>query len=62
MSITRQVTVWCDDCGEWEQRSGPADVLRKELRRKGWLTDFLEDHERKDYCPKCAEKKKQKKG
>jgi hypothetical protein len=60
MSITRQVTVWCDHCGNWQQGSTTADVLRKELRKKGWIVNFLENDERKDFCPDCAVKRRRK--
>lgn len=51
MSITRQVTVWCEGCGQWEQASATAKRLRKELRRKGWKSKGT-----KDWCPNCKDK------
>jgi hypothetical protein len=49
MSITRQVTVWCDGCSEWVQATGNARSLRKELKEKGWT------YQRgKDFCDRCT--------
>lgn len=49
MSYTRQVTIWCDNCGNWEQATASVASLRKELRRKGWKckADL-------DLCPSCV--------
>lgn len=49
MSLTRQVTVWCDRCAQWEQISGTAKQLRKDLQHKGWTREGV-----KDYCPPCS--------
>ncbi len=57
MSITKQTTIWCDGCGTWEQKSATALEIRQELRKKGWIVNFLETYERKDYCPACWEKR-----
>lgn len=54
MSISKQTTIWCDghNCGEWDQASEPADILRRQLRSIGWK---VSQPGGKDYCPKCAE-------
>lgn len=65
MSSSRQVTIWCDGCSEWEQASVSATRLRKELRKQGWTTrevDFLvpgvsEVRRKRDYCPACSKKR-----
>jgi len=50
MSLTKQATVWCDDCATWEQASMTARSLRAELRRRGWTRG----KDGKDYCPACS--------
>lgn len=63
MSATRQTTIWCDgplndkSCVKWDQRTGPATLLRKELFGYGWVR-------RKNYdlCPDCAKKELDLKG
>jgi hypothetical protein len=58
MSVTREVTIWCDDCLEWDQQSGvKVMAFRKELKEKGW-THRREDGRAKDYCPTCSAKRK----
>jgi hypothetical protein len=57
MSITRQVTIWCDDCGQWDQATKRAVELRRSLHRIGWVR-IEDDGQWKDYCPKCAAKRK----
>jgi hypothetical protein len=52
MSVTRQVTVWCDECGNWEQATLRTAQMRKELKKKGW--SFKNTY---DFCPKCTQKK-----
>lgn len=54
MSYTRQVTVWCDDCGNWDLADKPLRELRAELKRKGWV-----HRGRSDFCPSCAKKEKE---
>jgi len=58
MSITKQVTVWCDGCGNWEQASSTAASLRRELKKKGWKT-VLKHHIVTDYCPDCWRKQEE---
>lgn len=67
MSISKQITVWCDSCGNWERASTTAAALRKMLRKKGWITIRCDTDagkptpfffnaipgEVKDFCPKC---------
>ena len=55
MSLTRQITVWCDQCGNWDQASMTAANLRKELSRKGWTT--VHHYNVRDYCPTCSAKR-----
>lgn len=52
MSITRQVTVWCDECGRWEQASMTAAELRRQLHKMGWYVGGRPGA--KDVCPDCA--------
>jgi hypothetical protein len=52
MSITRQVTVWCDICGIWQKAPGTAQKLRSKLKQLGWIQQG-----KKDFCPDCAPKK-----
>jgi hypothetical protein len=56
MSVTRQVTIWCDDCGNWDQASATAARLRRELRDRGW-TVVRDDQGVHDYCQECSQKR-----
>ena len=58
MSITKQVTVWCDDCGVWEQETSTVVQLRKKLKKRGWLTKQVIEEEIRDYCPECAKRRR----
>jgi len=50
MSVTKQITIWCDECSHWEQRSGTvAAKVRAELKKQGWVY-----HKGKDLCSECA--------
>jgi hypothetical protein len=49
MSLSREVTVWCDNCTHWEQASAPAAKLRRKLKAEGWRQEKT-----KDFCPTCA--------
>lgn len=60
MSLTREVTVWCDDCSAWEQSTDSAKSLRKKLRAKGWATVRVAGEGVRDYCPRCAERLEEK--
>ena len=53
MSVTKQVTIWCDQCGNWDQATATANELRKELKAKGWTK--VTHYSIRDYCPKCSE-------
>jgi hypothetical protein len=58
MSLSHEVTIWCDNCITWEQRSGTAKDLRKELKARGW-TSTSDSGVVSDYCPVCsAERRK----
>lgn len=50
MSLTHEVTVWCDgeSCAQWEQATTSAKILRKDLRKKGWGNAG-----KHDLCPVC---------
>lgn len=51
MSISKQVTVWCDGCQEWVQASGgTVKQLRKELQRRGWRLT----RDGRDFCEECV--------
>ena len=53
MSISKQTTVWCDDCRDWKQQSATAAQLRKRLKKKGWTQEGTQD-----FCPACSKKRK----
>lgn len=56
MSATYQTTIWCDDCGVWEQASLGIMHIRKKLKKNGW------SHSRSsDYCQNCTNKRKKEK-
>jgi hypothetical protein len=47
--ITKQYTIWCDACGNWDQAS--ADTIRafvKFMKRSGWYYTKT-----KVLCPAC---------
>ena len=49
MSWSRQVTIWCDICGEWDQiPTNSVKRARKEVKRKGWKF-----RKGKDVCSGC---------
>lgn len=48
MSFTKEITIWCDECIEWNQISAYKGAKR-EFKNMGWV--ILRD---KCYCPKCA--------
>lgn len=53
MSITREVTVWCDYCANWEQVSGHTiRQARKEMKRRGWTV--MRRPVMEDICPNCS--------
>ena len=56
MTISFQVTIWCDKCSNWDQISDTAAGARKQLKQQGWKTNVKTDDGRKDYCPKCNKK------
>ncbi len=44
---TKEITIWCDYCNEWDQYSWKSvSEARKELRRRGWTFK-----DKKDKCP-----------
>lgn len=49
MSLSRDVTVWCDGCTEWRQTNDTASFLRKQLKREGW-----KHSSQKDFCGACV--------
>lgn len=49
MTWTRQVTLWCDSCGDWHQSSDlNVEETRIEAARLGWSRSGL-----RDVCPHC---------
>lgn len=59
MSVTREVTVWCDYtvdngnyCGAWATGTDGARQLRRELSLCNWATGLPGG---KDYCPEHRE-------
>ncbi|QCQ57474.1 hypothetical protein SEA_SUCHA_29 [Microbacterium phage Sucha] len=54
MTISREVTVWCDhpECGNWEQSSSTAADLRRRLRKHGWKVGIRGG---RDYCRECVQ-------
>ena len=53
MSWTKQTTIWCDECGNWDQVPGSSvKVARFEVKRTGWI--FTSSGE--DICPRCVER------
>ena len=55
MSVTHQITIWCDLCSRWEQATATAAQLWKELRGKGWTQ--IRHYYVRHYCPECSKKK-----
>jgi hypothetical protein len=53
MSISHETTIWCDyeDCGQWDQATGNAAMVRRDLKKKGWKVNLPGG---KDFCPSCA--------
>lgn len=49
MSFTREITLWCDVCGDWTQTSGTVARIRKAFKRDGWSRRGKED-----LCPRCT--------
>lgn len=56
MSLTREITIWCDDdrCGRWRQASGlSARAFRRELAVAGWVfvggVDLCHEHRPADH-------------
>lgn len=54
MSITKEITIWCDypDCPKWVQEPGSiASALRRDVCRRGWTykngRDYCRDHAKK---------------
>lgn len=61
MTFTRQVTIFCDRCGQWDQASMTVATLRRELRQRGWraiqlcrLDPNADSSRLGDVCPECA--------
>lgn len=52
MSITKEITIFCDGCTNWQagsQVNVTAAIVRRECKRFGWVRCG-----RKDYCPTCS--------
>jgi len=52
MSVTRQVTIWCDACGDWIQETGSVESVHKIAKEKGWW-----NRKEIDLCPNCKHMK-----
>ncbi len=54
MSVTHEVTIWCDGdyggCGNWQQGTDGITQLRAQLNNAGWS---VRGRGRADYCPEC---------
>lgn len=64
MSFSKQVTIFCDRCGQWEQFSHTTVAeMRRELRQRGWravaLNPDAAKHPLGDVCPECVGSKKE---
>jgi len=57
VSYTKQTTIWCDECGQWDQISGTVEFARRRLRARGWTRARAEDGTYGDYCPNCSKGK-----
>lgn len=53
--ITKQYTVWCDRCGNWDQLTGSMPQAKKEWKRLGWK--FKRTGDGLDLCPLCIKNK-----
>ena len=54
MSFSKQITIWCDTCTNWDQFSHiSVKEARKILKERGWKTKKTENGI-KDYCPECV--------
>ena len=54
MTFSKQVTIWCDSCGDWDQLStGSVIYARKQLKKTGWKCKSQSD--KRDLCPRCKE-------
>jgi hypothetical protein len=50
MSYTKQITIFCDQCGNWEQVGATsATQARRMLKRRSWL----HRSNGQDVCPQC---------
>lgn len=60
MSTTKQVTVWCDACSNWQMYSDTAAGARRYLKKHfQWEVNVPSNYnKRKDYCPTCWNKGK----
>lgn len=62
MSISREITIWCDICSNWKQFSSGkianVSAARRELKAQGWSVskDKWEKGGIKDFCPLCTVK------
>lgn len=57
MSVTRETSIHCDNCGEWcggQEWWNNATQIRKQIHKRGWRT--LPGG--KDLCPDCSEVRK----
>lgn len=54
MSVTKQITIGCENCAKWEQLGGSSvKTARKELKEQGWTSKRVKGGVL-DYCPQCS--------
>jgi hypothetical protein len=58
MSVSRETTIWCDMCGDWERSVYSFGYTRRQLKLKGWT---FNKESKEDFCPDCTELNKEKK-
>jgi len=64
MSLTHEVTVWCDGelstteepCASYRQGSCSTKELRERLKPRGWTKEGT-----KDFCPACSQRRREEK-
>lgn len=61
MSFSKEYSIWCDRCGEWEQISAGFNTAFRQyvviFRKRGWLVK-AQTGTAICICPKCQELEK----
>jgi hypothetical protein len=59
VSLTHEVTIWCDACNTWERSIETAAKARKKLKALGWTRTKAtpECTAAQDLCPHCSQDK-----